>query len=473
MRGYLSHQVIPAETDVHKYIMGTLEPEVCAEGPARTSKTMRNLLKVLALHCKYPGFRSCIVRANAVDLDDSVRAELTNKIFRYQLDDPRSQIKQQGGVTKFHHLYLNGGFMKLGGMSRPSSVLGGKYDLVLLSELSEFSEEQYQIIKTRCTGDAGTWKLEDGTICFQMLCDTNPDIHDHWMYQREIDGLMRFVKFDFKDNPYYFRQGRWSRQGKTSVEELDRGNTGIYHDRYFKGLRGAAEGLVFDMQPCHFMDELPWERKEDPIPFEEYTVNRAIDFGWSDPSVCLWIAQHQSTNDVIVIREFRKTNIDTIDLAANIKLFDIPGSRRTIVDVDNNIISLLRREGINAIPAKKGPNSIMAGVHLLQNSLARRKKQYEQEMLGEPVTIGGGLTFYTGLRCNSDLEIKRRKLPASVIIEMKNKIFGKDGKPEDGHDHGMDALRYWFLWKFGRAKLDLSMNSIPNSSALRRLERAA
>ena len=64
--------------------------------------------------------------------------------------------------------------MRLGGMNRPGAVLGGKYDLAILSELSQFSEEQYQMIKTRVTGDSGKWKLTDGTVCFQMLGGYEP-----------------------------------------------------------------------------------------------------------------------------------------------------------------------------------------------------------------------------------------------------------------------------------------------------------
>ena len=132
-------------------------------------------------------------------------------------------------------------------MNRPGRILGTEYDAIMLSELSQFTEDQYQMLKTRCLVVLATGVMTNGDVMFQIVCDTNPDVPDSWMYQREGEGLLKFVKFGFQDNPYFFRSGRWSKVGKTTVEELDRGLTGIYHDRYFKGLRRAPEGMVFDL----------------------------------------------------------------------------------------------------------------------------------------------------------------------------------------------------------------------------------
>ena len=430
MRGYLSPKIIPAESEVHREVMMSTDPELCSEGPARTAKTMRNLQKDLALHCKYYGFRSAVIRVNAVDLDDTIRTELVNLILRHQLDDPRSQIKQQGGLSKFYRLYLNGGVMRLGGMSRPGAILGGKYDLAICSELSQFSEEMYQLIKTRVTGDSGKWVLKDGRICFQMLSDTNPDIPSHWMYQRETEGLLRFLKFDFTDNPYYFRKGRWTRVGKTSVDELDRGNTGIWHDRYFKGLRKAPEGAVFDLEDCHIIDKMP--KIDDSV-----KIYRMADFGMSpSPNVCVWLVECQVTGDVTAVREWRALNADTIEMAESIKAFDLGKVARTITDNDKNAISILRRNGIPAIPAVKGPDSVKLRIALMNAALNRTRN-------GED----GAFRIYRGLRCNKDSQLALKKRRMSLIEEMEGLVYGEDREQLVGEHHAVDACGYFFLWK--------------------------
>ena len=444
MEGYLSDNILTSESEPNSIVMRSIASEICAEGPARTGKTIRCLRKVFALHAKYPGFRSCIVRTNSVDLTDTIRYDIANTVLKYPLDDPRSQIRQQGGMTQFHHLYLNGGECRLGGMNRPTSILGGEYDLVYLSELSQFTEHQYQLLKTRCSGSSAKWKLEDGSIRFQMLADTNPDSQNtHWMYDREDLGLMRFIKFGFKDNPKFFRESRWSRTGKTVVEELDRSLTGIYHDRYFKGLRVGPEGMVFRLEKDHFIDTLP--------DLSDYLIYNAMDFGISSPNTCLWIAENNSTGHIIVCWEYRKTGETIIDMGTEVNRYNeidlgykIVG---TIIDNDENRQKLLRAEcGIFAEMARKGPGSVMDGVILIQQALKEKKLQ-----------------FYTGLRLNRDSELARKKKPLDVITELKlhhfkpeDKMTGSanDENPVKGEDHGIDALKYWFLWRHGAPQLN-------------------
>ena len=52
---YLSPQIYPGATAPHLVMMKDRCREICAEGPARTSKTLRNLRKLLALHFRHEG----------------------------------------------------------------------------------------------------------------------------------------------------------------------------------------------------------------------------------------------------------------------------------------------------------------------------------------------------------------------------------------------------------------------------------
>ena len=244
MVSWLNPNVFPVETPAGKEILGSSRPEICAEGGTRMGKTITGLVKVLNAHFEIPGLQTCITRANAVDLTPSVRNDI-RFLLRYDLEDPRSPVKFYGGPTHFNTLYINEGVCRLGGMNRPSHILGTQYDLVMLSQLEQYTEEQYMIMKTRCAGSSNVWQSLDGSPLYQMLSDANPDLPDNWMYRREEEGKLRFVPFTFKDSPYIFRQGRWSKVGKTMVEELYSSLHGIYRDRYFHGLRVAPQGMVF------------------------------------------------------------------------------------------------------------------------------------------------------------------------------------------------------------------------------------
>ena len=428
---WLNPNIFPVETDAGKEILSSTRPEICAEGGTRMGKTITDLIKVLGAHFEIPGLQTCITRANAVDLTPSVRADI-RMLLKYDLDDPRSPVKYYGGATRFDTLYINEGVCRLGGMNRPSHILGTQYDICLLSQLEQFTEEQYQILKTRCSGSSNQWQSKDGTPLFQMLCDANPDIPDHWMYQRESEGKLHFVKFTFKDSPYLYRQGRWSKVGKTMVEELYSSLTGIYRDRYFHGRRVAPTGMVFpDLGEEHFIDTLPKDVKE-------YKIHRAMDFGSTSPSVCVWIWEHRETEDVIVAKEWRKTGGDMVQMATEVKYHDIGEIESTIIDNDEIIKNILTREGIHAILTTKSGDTIKVGIDLINEALRKTTE-------GKP----GGLKFYTGLRCHEpDPELFSKKAPLSVIKEMRNLVYDeKKDKPADGQsDHAIDALRYWFLY---------------------------
>ena len=326
--------------------------------------------------------------------------------------------------------------MRLGGMNRPGRILGTEYDAIMLSELSQFSEDQYQMLKTRCSGSAGNWRDKNGDVQFQISCDTNPDVPDSWMYQRETEGLIKFVKFGFADNPYFFRGGRWSKVGKTTVEELDRGLTGIYHDRYFKGLRRAPEGMVFDLQDSDIIEELP-------VDIDSWMHYNCMDFGMSAPSVTLWIAESPKTGEIVVFREWRHTQKTSIDMGNEVRVLRDTNKERilkTIIDNDEEKKRLLLTHcRIRSELTEKGPGSVFHRTLLVQNALKEKK-----------------LKFYRHLRCNSDSELIRNKKPLDVISELRLAHYpvnaSADSNPVKGADHGIDALGYWFLWREGRRR---------------------
>ena len=431
MQGYLSPNLFKSDTEAYVDVMSSTEPEICAEGPARCGKTIINLRKVFATHARVPGLRSCIVRTDSVDLTDTIKYDIRETMLRYQLDDPRSQIKQQGGMKRFDHLYLNGGECRLGGMNRPGAILGGQYDLVMLSELSQFTLEQYQLLKTRCSGSSGKWLDRDGNIVAQMIGDTNPDVPGCWMYEREEQGLLRFIPFGFKDNSYFYRDGRWSKVGKATVEELDRGLVGMWHDRYFKGLRVSPAGAVFVITKENIIS------RSDVPPLDECDVYRAMDFGMSTghPNICLWIAVHQGTKNRYVYREWRSTVTDIEEMAVEVNLANADDRiKQTVIEVDPNRQSILQKNNIRSVMARKGDGSVMDGIFLIQAAL--RKSQ-----LGED----GGLYIVDGLVCNTDPNPDVDK-SMNLIKEMRNLVFDEDkGKPVKMNDDAVDAYRYFEL----------------------------
>ena len=421
----------PFLSDAHQQMLKSTDTEICAEGPTRTSKTIVNLTKQIGLHFQNYGMKSCIVRSDAVDLTSTVRKDLTQTILKYGLDDPRSPIRQSGGLERFDTLYINGGFIKLGGMSRPGSILGTQYDLATISQLEQLTLEQYTILKTRVSGSATAWKFPDGRPRFQIQSDSNPDIPDHWMYEREEAGRLRFVKFGFKDNPHFFRDGKWSHYGIAYVGELGREPEGPYKDRYFYGKRISPEGAVFHIEPCHIIDEDEWKT----IDLEEYYLYCAMDFGTSAPNVIIWILEHKETQDTIVAQEWRQTGPDVDRISEAYELFAMPlNVIDTVIDNDERMQTVLAKAGIQSSLADKGQGSVNVGIALLNSALDKTRK-------GLP----GGLRIFQGLRCNSDPELIRQKKSLSILDELKWLCYSQTKDEVTGERHAIDALRYHYL----------------------------
>ena len=402
-------------------------------GPTRTGKTMKLLEKNVQLHFANPGFRSLVLRSDAVDLTETIRRDLRDVLFKYHLDDPLSPIIADGfgGSQNFKALKINGGEMVFGGMNRPGRVLGTSFNLIYCSQIEQFTEEQYNFLMTRCAGDAPNWTDENGKRLGILIADANPDVDDHWLKQYEADGQVKFINFDFDDNPLYHRKGKRTDEGVTIIGNLDRSLTGIYHDRFFKGLWVKVEGRIFNLdKDVHLVDE-----KETP---EAYNWYRGCDFGISAPSICLWIGEHRENGDVYLHREFRKTGVDTILLGNEINTFTNERVLDTIIDNDEDKQILLRKHcQIPTTMTEKTPNTIQDGIHLIQNALRNAKEG-----------IDGGLYINKGLRCNADPVLIRDKKPLSLIDEMKNYATDPNtDKPLKENDHAIDALRYFFLWR--------------------------
>ncbi len=401
--------------------------ELVVSGPTRVSKTLRILEYIVYLHFTYPGFKSLVVRSDAVDLTSTIRASL-KELLRYDLDDPLSPIKVRGGFDDFHTLKINGGEMVLGGMNRPGRVMGTKYDLVFYSQIEHSDEEQYQKLKTRVSGDAGNW-IEDGKRRYLFIGDANPDRSDHYLLERKRQGKLDWIDFGFEDNPLYFRNGNRTPEWSI-VDELDQGLVGIWHDRYFKGLWRSPEGAVFTIEPENIVYEIP--------DLSECIIDRACDWGQTHPSICLWIAEHKQTGDITVYREWRKTHSDIDEMGEQMVGYTADEKiDATIIDHDENRQKLLKKHhNINAKFAYKSAGSIMDGIFLMQAALRRAVE-------GKP----GGLYFYDNLLCNKDPNPDI--VPnLNLIKEMEGLEFDKNkDKPVDERDDAVDALRYRFLYR--------------------------
>lgn len=251
-------------------------PEVILEGPYETGKTIGCLQKLNALLGKYPRARALMVRGTYASLCNSAVVTYENKVLPYPPGHPKCAVTKLGKSKPELYTYPNGSTITLGGLDNPDKFLSAEYDYIYINQAEEIALDSYEKLVGRATGRAGNVPYP------QVMGDCNPDIPTHWILQRE--RLKRF-KSRHEDNPTLYDQatGTLTPQGEISMAALN-ALTGVRLKRGRYGLWVGVEGMVYEEwnRDLHLINrfEIPksWRRI------------RVIDFGFTNPFVCLWIA---------------------------------------------------------------------------------------------------------------------------------------------------------------------------------------
>ena len=395
--------------------------EILIRGPARCGKSTLILEWLITTMFKNAGMQVLITRAFAVDLD-TVRQNIMD-IVKYRFSNPLSSISVSGG-NKFHTVQINGGEIQLKGIDRPGGMQGAGFEIVIHSQAEQIKKENIDYINSRCTPASNRW-MEDGVSRSMVIYDANPNRLDHWI-EAEMRKGMPSIAFDFVDHPAYFTEdGEETELFKGVYRRLSK-LEGVVRQRLLDGVPANPEGTIFMLEECHLLKRLP----EDF--FKRQMFYRGFDFGMKDPSVCLWVGVDRQTGDVTIYQEWRRVGVDTIEMGEAVKTFTNERVLDTIIDNDENLQSILRKNcGIPTTLAQKGPNSIASGIALILHRLKLAKA-------GEP----GGLYFYNNPVVRDPVLIKEN-LPLTIIDEADLYAWEeKSDKPIDKHNHGWDVVRY-------------------------------
>lgn len=193
----------------------------------------------------------------------------------------------------------------------------------------------------------------------------NPESPSHWFYKSWIDNPSRDYKhlhFLMSDNPIL------------TDKEIARAEslfTGVFYDRYIKGLWVRAEGIIF---PDFAHDPTPWLIKREDIPKEFRRVTVGFDVGGQGSHHALTATAEGYDNKYYVL-----------------KAVDIEPSGMTMLDIERAVIKFCgdveskykcRIDFINADWVDVVINSIN------DNTPYRCGKTYKPPLTDRPLTFG-------------------------------------------------------------------------------------
>lgn len=395
-------------------------PEAILSGPYETGKTMAALHKLHTLLAKYPGSRGLMVRKTYKSLVGSAVVTYEKKVLPYPPGHAKCPVVKFGKSKPEWYDYPNGSHLALGGMDTPDKFLSAEFDWIYVNQAEEITLDDWEKLTGRATGRAGN------TPYTQALGDCNPGAPTHWIRSRE---RLKVFYSKHEDNPMLYDPDTHeiTEQGVRTMATLD-ALTGVRYKRGRLGLWVAAEGQVYDGydEAIHLIDRFD-------IPADWRRI-RAIDFGFTNPFVCLWIALDPDGR-MFVYRQIYRTQRLVEDHAADIKRLS-EGERieSTVTDHDAEDRATLERHGVLTTAAVK---EISPGIQ----AVAARLRHAGD---GKP-----RLFVMRDSLVERDSSLSEKFKPCSIEDEFPVYLWPKamDGKsikeiPVDENNHAMDALRY-------------------------------
>ncbi len=260
----------------------------------------------------------------------------------------------------------------------------------------------------------------------QIIFDTNPKGKRHWLYKLGVLHIDPIEGDKIKDAHKWVRVGGWQPvHNKDNINsEMLEGMSGVAEQRAILGEWCDMEGLVYHefsekvhicrecdgSQPCKRV----WAQNKN---MKAQYCCRSIDFGFNDPTVCLWGAKFSSY--LLIYRCYHKKKMIMSQHAVEIlkKQAEMEYVKWTVVDHDPDHAQVLKNGGIPNRNAHKD-NPRVAGVNRVKKRLVVDKDGHTGFMLCQFCT--------------------------PVIEEFESYLIDpkKDEPEQDAHDHTMDALRY-------------------------------
>lgn len=214
-----------------------------------------------------------------------------------------------------------------------------------------FIEEAYEVPQNLV--EQLNLRMRGKNINQQILMAWNPISKNHWLYKFCENPPESFILHHstYKDNPFL------SKEYVQALEELRVRNpqrAKVFCD----GEWGVdTEGLVITN----------W-RIED---FNEYDLQGyehrcGMDLGWVDKTAI--VSSFYKDKKIYVSNEFYKSGCQLDDIVTAIQNLQLGKSKIYVDSAEPRSIQFFRNNRINAVPSKKGQNSVKSGLMFLQNN---------------------------------------------------------------------------------------------------------
>ena len=330
-----------------------------------------------------------------------------SKMKRTVIRDYKKICKDWGTLKNEHdfnkseskHDYFNGSYLDFLGADVNDVGKGFRRDILYINEADKMDVDTAVQFISR----AGL-----------TIIDYNPDA---LFWGDEYINENNFLTLTFEDNEYLPESEvksilDYKIKGFFDQDSKDLFNVNNIRNRYWAnkwkvygcGLVGSLDGVVFDN----------WE-VVDGIPEGARLLGIGLDFGYSnDPSAAVEVYKY---NDKRILNEvFYRTGMLNGEIAKSLP-------KNTFIYADSaepKSIEEIRRTGVNIMPVKKGADSIVFGIQIMQTQ--------SYLITSNSTNVINEFQKYTWIKDKSGI--------------VKN-------KPIDKHNHAIDSIRYHEMMDIG------------------------
>jgi len=332
------------------------------------------------------------IRKIHATLRDSVYANLKNIATDWELEKDLEFQKSLLIETKSH--ITNKGKVLFKGLDDPEKIKSiVSPDRIVVEEASEISFEDFLQLNTRLRGKKNQ----------KLICLFNPISDQLWLKTKILDNpdwikenkdKMVWIKKTVLDNKF---------ADKTYIDTLKsfKNTNERFYKIYFLNEWGSAqEGIIFENYKIIDNDFIP--------------EVAGLDFGYNDPTALVYLKRvDKEGKPTLQAKEMiYKSKLTANDLIQEFEDLQVPKDLKIIADSSRpEIIEALVNAGYWVVSCKKYSGSVYEGIVRLQG--------FDLEISSSPNLTKELQNYY-----------------------WKNKKGEIMDTPEDGFDHGIDALRY-------------------------------
>lgn len=286
---------------------------------------------------------------------------------------------------------LFGNVVEFISVDQPQKVRGRKRDILFVNEANELSIEDWRQLLLRTTKTA--------------IADFNPSDEFHWLYDVIERDDCDFFQTTYKDNPFL---------DAITVQEIERLRDADenFWRVYGLGERGTSQATIF----THWKETDQTRGK---------LLAYGLDFGYTNDPTAI-VAVYQDGDTFIVDEICYASRMSNRDIANHLQR-NVEGKALIVADsAEPKSIDEIHGYGLNVHPARKGADSVRAGIQFLH---------------AHPLLVTSRST--------------------NLIKELRNYKWKEDkngkqlNEPVDTFNHAIDALRYAVMFNqsnpnFGR-----------------------